>query len=62
MLLYHCNYGWPLVDKGTKIVWQGECVSRGSDMDDVIFNHQHDFRLPGPLEKHRGTGSRGFTT
>jgi hypothetical protein len=57
MLLYHCNYGWPLVDKGTKIIWQGECVSRGSDMDNAIFNDQHDFRTcEGPLEKHRGTG------
>jgi hypothetical protein len=57
MLLYHCNFGWPLVDKGTKIVWQGECVSRGSDMDNAIFNDRHDFRTcEGPLEKHRGTG------
>ena len=23
MILYHCNYGWPLVDEGTKIVWKG---------------------------------------
>ena len=21
MLLYHCNYGWPLVDAGTEIIW-----------------------------------------
>jgi hypothetical protein len=57
MLLYHCNFGWPLVDKGTQIVWQGECMSRGSDMDNAIFNDQHDFRTcAGPLEKHRGTG------
>jgi hypothetical protein len=57
MLLYHCNCGWPLVDKGTKIVWKGRCVSRGLDMDNAIFNEAHDFRIcQGPLERHRGTG------
>jgi hypothetical protein len=57
MLLYHCNYGWPLVDKGTKIIWQGAWVSRGSDMDNAIFNDKHDFRTcERPLDKHRGTG------
>jgi hypothetical protein len=57
MLLYHCNYGWPLVDKGTKIVWKGQCVSRGLDMDNAIFNSTHDFRTAQPpLERHRATG------
>ncbi|UCG58855.1 MAG: DUF4432 family protein, partial [Phycisphaerales bacterium] len=27
MLLYHCNFGWPLVDEGTDIVWKGQCKS-----------------------------------
>jgi len=57
MILYHCNYGWPLVDKGTQIVWQGQCKSRGLDMDNAIFDEQHDFRTcQGPLERHRSTG------
>ena len=57
MLLYHCNYGWPLVDEGTKIVWKGKCVSRGLDMDNQIFNDRHDFRTcQPPLDHHRGTG------
>lgn len=57
MILYHMNYGWPLVDKGTRIVWKGRCTSRGLDMDNDIFNDQHDFRTcQGPLERHRGTG------
>jgi hypothetical protein len=57
MLLYHCNYGWPLVDKGTKILWKGACVSRGLEMDNDIFSSERDFRTcPGPLERHRGTG------
>lgn len=29
MLLYHCNFGYPLVDDGTRIIWKGRWVSRG---------------------------------
>ena len=54
MLLYHCNYGWPLADEGTKIVWKGQCQSRGLDMDNAIFNDQHDFRTCcKPLARHK---------
>lgn len=57
MLLYHCNYGWPLVDAGTRILYRGSCQSRGLDMDNAIFNSKHDYRTcQGPLESHRGTG------
>jgi uncharacterized protein DUF4432 len=57
MLLYHCNYGWPLVDAGTEILWKGSCQSRGMDMDNAIFNGKHDFRTcQKPMESHRGTG------
>jgi hypothetical protein len=57
MILYHCNFGWPLVDEGTEIVWKGKCVSRGLDMDNAIFNSSHDFRkCRKPLESHRGGG------
>ena len=57
MLLYHCNHGWPLVDEGTKIVWKGQCVSRGLDMDNQIFSDRHDLRTcQPPLDHHRGTG------
>ncbi len=57
MLLYHCNYGWPLVDAGTEIVWKGSCQSRGLDMDNAIFEGKHDYRIcRKPLESHRGTG------
>jgi len=33
MILYHCNYGWPLVDEGTEIVCNGKWASRGTEMD-----------------------------
>jgi hypothetical protein len=57
MILYHCNFGWPLVDEGTEIVWKGKCVSRGLDMDNAIFNSKHDFRkCQKPLSSHRGGG------
>jgi hypothetical protein len=38
MLLYHFNFGWPLVDKGAELMWNG------------ITN----FTCPPPLDKHRG--------
>lgn len=57
MMLYHCNYGWPLADDGTQIVWKGSCQSRGMDMDNAIFNDSHDYRTcRKPLEAHRGGG------
>lgn len=57
MILYHCNYGWPLVDEGADIVWQGAHESLGRDMDNAIFNDQHNFKKCQPLlESHRGSG------
>jgi len=57
MMLYHCNFGWPLVDEGSDIVWKGRCVSFGRDMDDELFNSKHNFRkCQKPLESHRGGG------
>jgi len=57
MILYHCNFGWPLVDEGTDIVWKGKWASRGLDMDNAIFNRKHNFRkCQKPIESHRGGG------
>ena len=57
MMLYHCNFGWPLIDEGTDIIWQGQWVSRDSDMDRSIFNNDNDFRkCPPPLDAHSGFG------
>jgi len=50
MILYHCNFGWPLVDKGTKIIYRGHWQSRGLDMDNAIFNEKCNYRTcPAPL-------------
>lgn len=57
MILYHCNFGWPLVDEGTEIVWKGKWVSRGMDMDNAVFNSRRNFRqCSKPLDSHRGGG------
>lgn len=57
MILYHLNFGWPLVDQGTKILWGGTWESRDSDMDRKVFNQQNDFRTcPDVLESHSGGG------
>lgn len=56
MLLYHFNFGWPLVDEGTDIIWNGEWIARSED-DKHIFNGNNDFKkCPGPLNKHNGSG------
>ena len=57
MILYHCNYGWPLVDEGTQILCRGNWASRGLDMDNAIFNDRRDFRkCSKPLQSHKGGG------
>lgn len=63
MILYHCNFGWPIVDEGTKIIWQGKCVSRGSENDDAIFNDKMNYKVCcKPTDKHRGVGEAcGYT-
>jgi len=57
MILYHCNYGWPLVDEGTEIICKGDWVSRGLDIDNAVFNSKRNFRkCSRPLDSHRGGG------
>ncbi|MDB5260853.1 MAG: hypothetical protein JWQ14_134 [Adhaeribacter sp.] len=57
MLLYHCNFGWPLVDEGTQIIWQGEWQSREGAPHYKIFREGNNFRqCLAPLDAHSGTG------
>jgi hypothetical protein len=57
MLLYHCNFGWQLVDEGAEILWKGDWQSRGNDMDNAVFNKSNDFhKCPPPLKQHCGSG------
>ncbi|PSR52852.1 DUF4432 domain-containing protein [Adhaeribacter arboris] len=57
MLLYHCNFGWPLVDEGTDIIWNGEWQSPGEVTSTKIFREGNNFRkCSPPLDTHAGSG------
>lgn len=57
MILYHFNFGWPLADEGTQILWEGEWQSREGAPGNHIFREGNDFRVcPAPLESHAGSG------
>ena len=57
MILYHCNFGWPLVDEDVDIIYKGNCRSRGLDDDNKIFNDKRDYKkCQKPLDSHRGFG------
>lgn len=57
MLLYHFNFGWPLVDEGTDIIWKGNWHTREGGINSKIFREGNSFRTcPAPLEDHNGTG------
>jgi len=57
MLLYHCNFGWPLVDEGTDIICKGNWASRGLEMDDAVFNDKRDYKkCSKPIDSHRAGG------
>lgn len=57
MLLYHFNFGWPLVDEGTDILWKGSWQSPGDKLDTKIFREGNNFRkCPTPLDEHSGSG------
>ena len=57
MLLYHFNFGWPLVDEGTDILWKGSWQAREGGINARIFREGNDFQnCPAPLDDHSGTG------
>ena len=57
MILYHCNFGWPLVDEGTDILWKGDWKPRSEGSENTLFREDNNFRkCPAPLEEHSGTG------
>lgn len=56
MLLYHFNFGWPLVNEGTHIIWKGDWHTR-EGVTNKIFKEGNNFReCPQPLQEHSGTG------
>lgn len=57
MLLYHFNFGWPLVDAGSKILWSGPWEAREQGEANVIFKEGNDFkRAVNPILAHNGNG------
>jgi hypothetical protein len=57
MLLYHFNFGYPLVDEGTEILWDGFCEPRFGEENAKIFRSGNDFKTcPPPMVEHAGGG------
>jgi len=57
MVLYHLNFGWPLVDAGTEIHWEGAWKPRSGAENARIFKPENDFKkCSAPLDDHLGTG------
>jgi len=57
MLLYHVNFGWPLIDEGTDLLWKGDWKSPTPDSEQKIFKEGSNFRkCPAPMDAHSGTG------
>ena len=57
MLLYHFNFGWPLIDEGARLLWTGRMfVREGKNTDSILNEHNDDKICPPPLDEHRGAG------
>lgn len=57
MLLYHFNFGYPLVDEGTDLLWNGKWFPRHGEENARIFKEGNDFKkCPGPIDDHLGGG------
>ena len=57
MILYHFNFGYPLVDEGTEILWEGTWKPRFGEGNAKIFKEGNDFKkCPAPIESHLGSG------
>jgi len=57
MILYHINCGWPLIDEGTRIVWQGQKKPKATDANNTEFNRDYEFtRCAGSMDEHAGFG------
>lgn len=56
MLLYHFNFGWPLADEGTDILWKGNWYPNSGE-NAKIFREGNDFKkCQAPLDDHLGGG------
>ncbi|GEP92084.1 protein of unknown function [Chitinophaga terrae (ex Kim and Jung 2007)] len=54
MLLYHLNFGWPLVNEGAEICWKGSWQPRAGNPD-IIFREGNNYKVcSAPLDSHSG--------
>ncbi|HEX7008688.1 MAG TPA: DUF4432 family protein [Phycisphaeraceae bacterium] len=59
--LYHINFGYPLVDKGARLVFRGRVTDTWNRPSDApLGNLERLKRIPDPLPEHRSGGERGF--
>lgn len=56
MLLYHFNFGYPLVDEGTEIIWSGKWQSREGNPNKIFREGNNFHKCLAPLAEHNGTG------
>ena len=57
MLMYHFNFGYPMVDEGTEIRWNGTWKPRFGEQYAKIFKEGNDFKTcSAPIDDHLGTG------
>lgn len=57
MLLYHFNFGWPLVDEGSLLWWQGPWEAREKGEKNRLFKKGNSFKTCSkPLSIHNGQG------
>lgn len=57
MILYHFNFGWPLIDEGTDILWKGNWKPRNGPESASIFKPGNPFqKCVAPIDAHNATG------
>ena len=57
MLLYHCNFGWPLADEGSRLLWKGSMFRKSENGDLVAAEVNGDLKTCQPVQaSHNGTG------
>jgi hypothetical protein len=57
MLLYHCNFGWPMADEGSQLLWKGPMFKKDAKGNLYPYTPAPEFTVcPPVLEAHSGTG------
>ena len=56
MLLYHFNFGWPLVDEGADIIWKGDWKPREGNSNKIFRQGNNFYKCQPPIDEHSGTG------